>query len=56
MGLRNTKHVIFGVVEQMSDKEMETLNGILQKVGAGRFAGLRLNRNMKRDDYTWVLV
>lgn len=44
------------VVEQMSDKEKKTLNGILQRVGAGGFAGLRLKRNMKREDYAWVLV
>jgi glutathione S-transferase len=44
------------VVEQMSAMEKSTLNGILQKVGAGDFASLRLKRNMKRVDYTWVLA
>jgi len=51
------KHQRFqDVVEQMRDKEKSTLNGILQKVGAGDFASLRLKRIMKREDYTWVLA
>jgi glutathione S-transferase len=45
-----------GVVEQMSAEEMETLNGILQSVGAGDFASLRLKRNMKRHDFAYVLT
>jgi glutathione S-transferase len=45
-----------GVVEQMSAGEKKALDGILQDIGAEGYADLRLNRNMKRDDYTWVLV
>jgi glutathione S-transferase len=44
------------VAEQMSAGEMKTLNGILQRAGAGDFANLRLKRNMKRHDCTYVLV
>jgi glutathione S-transferase len=44
------------IVEQMNAEEKSTLNGILEKVGAGDFASLTLKRHMKRDDYTWVLV
>jgi len=51
------KHQRFqGVVEQMSDGEKKTLNGILQKIGAEDIASLKLKRNMKREDYTWVLA
>jgi glutathione S-transferase len=43
-------------VEQMSAGEKKALVSVLQVIGAGDYVDLRLNRNMKRDDYTWVLV
>ncbi len=39
----------------MSDGEKKALDGVLQTIGAGDYADLRLSRNMKREDYTWVL-
>ncbi len=44
------------LVDQMSNSEKEKLNEILQKVGAHDLADLRLKREMKRDDYAYVLV
>jgi glutathione S-transferase len=43
------------VTDRMSDGEKETLKGILQKVGAQDFENLRLRRDMKRQDYAYVL-
>jgi hypothetical protein len=40
----------------MSSSEKETLNKILQEVGAQGVTELRLKRDIKRQDYTWVLV
>jgi hypothetical protein len=39
----------------MSDEEKETLNGILQRVGAQELGKLRLRRDMKRQDYAYVI-
>jgi glutathione S-transferase len=44
------------LTDRMSDGEKETLNGILQNVGAQDFADLHLKRDMKRHDYANVLV
>jgi hypothetical protein len=43
------------VVDQLNDGEMKTLNGILQRVGAGDIANLRLKRNLKWVNNAWVL-
>ena len=43
------------LVNAMSDSEKETLRGVLQSVSAQDLADLRLNRNVKRDDYAYVL-
>jgi len=43
------------VTDRMSDKEKETLNGILQETGAQDLGKLRLRRGMKRRDYAYVL-
>jgi glutathione S-transferase len=51
-----THHMRFeDVMDQMSDEEKETLNGILQRTGAQDLGKLRLTRNMKRKDYAYVL-
>jgi hypothetical protein len=44
------------VMDRMSDGEKETLNGILQNVGAQDLGKLHLRRDMKRHDYAHVLV
>jgi hypothetical protein len=44
------------VVVQMSDEEIKSLNGILQRVSAGDLENLRLQRYLKQDNYTLVLV
>jgi glutathione S-transferase len=44
------------LMDRMSNAEKETLNGILQKVGAQGLAELRLKRDIKRRDYAYVLV
>jgi hypothetical protein len=44
------------LTDQMSDSEKETLNRILQEVGAQDLIGLRLKRDIKRHDYAYVLV
>ena len=43
------------LVHTMSDSEKETLRGVLQSVSAQGLADLQLNRNVKRDDYAYVL-
>jgi hypothetical protein len=40
----------------MSNSEKETLNGILKEVGAQGLTELRLERDIKRNDYAYVLV
>jgi glutathione S-transferase len=47
---------IQGVMEQMNAQERSNFDGVMQEIGAGDFANLKLTRNMKREDYTWVLV
>ena len=44
------------LMDQMSNSEKETLNRILQEVGAQALTELRLKRDIKWHDYTWVLV
>jgi hypothetical protein len=44
------------LTDSMSSSEKETLNKILQEVGAQGVTELRLKRDIKRQDYTWVLV
>jgi hypothetical protein len=43
-------------MDQMSDSEMKSLRKILEGMGAGDYADLRLKRDVKRQDYAWVLV
>ena len=43
------------LVHTMSDSEKETLRGVLQSVSAQDLFDLQLNRNVKREDYVWVL-
>ena len=43
-------------MDQMSDSEMKSLRKILKDMGAEDFADLRLKRDVKRQDYSWVLV
>ena len=43
------------VMDQMSDGEKNTLNGILQDIGAEDLAKLSLSQDMKRHDYAHVL-
>jgi hypothetical protein len=51
-----THHLRFqDVTDRMSDEEKETLNGILQRVGAQELGKLRLRRDMKRQDYAYVI-
>jgi glutathione S-transferase len=50
-------HVRFqALVDGMSDSERETLNGILQEVGAQDLTAIRLKRNIERRDYAYVLI
>ena len=44
------------LTDSMSSSEKETLNTILQEVGAQGVTELRLKRDIKRQDNTWVLV
>jgi hypothetical protein len=44
------------LVDRMSNSEKETLNRILQRVGAQGLTELRLKRDIKRRDYAYVLV
>jgi hypothetical protein len=44
------------LIDQMNDSEKETLNGILQNVGAQDLGKLHLRRDMKRHHYAHVLV
>jgi hypothetical protein len=44
------------LTDTMSNSEKETLNRILQEVGAQDLTELRLKRDIKWHDYTWVLV
>ena len=51
-----THHLRFqDVTDRMSDDEKETLNRILQRTGAQDLGKLRLKRDMKRRDFTYVL-
>jgi hypothetical protein len=43
-------------MDGMSDSEQQSVRKILQGMGAGDFADLRLKRDIKRQDYAWVLV
>ena len=43
-------------LDQMSDSEMKSLRKILEGMGAGDYADLRLKRDVKRQAYAWVLV
>jgi glutathione S-transferase len=44
------------LTDQMSIAETENLRKLLGQMGAEDFAGLRLQRDIKRQDNTWVLV
>jgi len=44
------------LVNAMGDSEKETLTRILRSIGAQDLADLQLNRDIKRDNYAWVLV
>jgi len=44
------------LTDQMSVLEKESLHKVLQDIGAKDFAGLRLKRDIKRQDHAWVLV
>jgi hypothetical protein len=44
------------LVDEMSDSERGTLNGILHEAGAQDLTALRLKRNIERRDYAYVLV
>jgi hypothetical protein len=44
------------LVDGMSDSEKNTLSGVLNRIGAPDFVDLHLKRDMKRDDFAWVLV
>ena len=44
------------LTDQMSNSEKETLNKVLQEVGAQSLTELRLKRDIKWQDNTWVLV
>jgi glutathione S-transferase len=51
-----THHLRFqALTDGMSSSEKETLNGILQEVGAQDLADLHLKQDMHRDDYAYVL-
>jgi glutathione S-transferase len=43
-------------MDRMSDSEMMSLRKILKDMGAEDYADLRLKRDLKRQDYAWVLV
>jgi hypothetical protein len=43
-------------MNEMNDSEKEILTRTLQSVGAKDLIDHRLNRDIKRDDYAWVLV
>ena len=43
-------------MDRMSDSEKGSLRKILKDMGAEDFADLRLKRDIKREDYAWVLV
>jgi hypothetical protein len=40
----------------MNAQERSKFDSVMQEFGADDFASLKLTRNMKREDYTWVLV
>ena len=44
------------LTDQMSATEKESLRKVLQDMGAGDYADLRLKRDVKREDYAWVLA
>ena len=44
------------LTDQMSDSEKETLRKVLQDIGAKEFADLRLKRDIKRDNYAYVVA
>lgn len=44
------------LTDEMSDLERAKLGDILEKVGAKDFGDLHLKREMKRNDYAYVLV
>ena len=44
------------LVNEMSAAEKETLTGILQSIGAQNLADVKLKRNMKRENYAFVLT
>ena len=44
------------LTDQMSDSEKETLRKVLQQIGATELADLRLKRDIKRDNYAYVMV
>jgi hypothetical protein len=43
------------LVNEMSDSEKETLTRTLRSIGAQDLADLKLNRDIKRENYAWVL-
>jgi hypothetical protein len=44
------------LTDQMNPSEKERLRRIFQEIGAKDFADLRLKRDIKRQDYAWVLA
>ena len=52
--LVSINHEVMDATEGRGSKEKETLNGILQRVGAQDLGKLRLRRDIKRQDYAYV--
>jgi glutathione S-transferase len=44
------------LVDGMSDSEKDKFSGVLDKIGAPGFIDLHLKRDMKRDDFAYVLI
>jgi len=44
------------LLDQMSESEKQTLTDLLGSAGATDFVDLRLKRDVKRDNYAYVLV
>jgi hypothetical protein len=44
------------LTDQMSDSEKATLQKVLQKIGAKELADLRLKKDIKRDNYAYVVA
>ena len=44
------------LTDRMSDAERAALEKVLQDVGASELVGLRLKRDIRRDDYAYVVA